>query len=70
MTSFARSAIDRLTTIIEKRNDDELVRFLSTEKGFRRSQVRKSRVFHRCTPKGLCTGRTTRQATSHPFVGA
>ena len=39
MTSSARSTIDRLTTIIEKENDDDLKSFLSTEEGFRREQV-------------------------------
>ena len=50
MTSFARSTIDRLATIIAKRmNKDELLRFLSTEEGFRSSQVWRSCVFDRCT---------------------
>ena len=50
--SSVRSAIDRLAKILEKRNDagDELLRFLSREKGFRSEQVWNSCVFHCCTP--------------------
>ncbi|XP_065839061.1 serine/threonine-protein phosphatase 6 regulatory ankyrin repeat subunit C-like [Oscarella lobularis] len=39
MASLARSTIDRLTTIIEKQNYDELKSFLSTEKGFPSEQL-------------------------------
>ena len=50
MASAKEDVIQMLNIIIVKENWNELRRFLSTAKGFRSSQVWRSRVFDRCTP--------------------